>query len=141
MLEKRENPKVGEYWKYYKGGVYRIIAVGKHSEDKTEQVVYKNAKGEVWIRPLAMFMGSLAEKGAYESLVRFFKVTKLEWDKAVSEVQKEEKRVKYVEDFTERLKSMLLKSNSFNVNEDFGIDERTRAYTGLETITIQINRG
>ena len=39
-----------------KGGKYVIFNVGTHSETKERLVVYANSKGEVWIRPLAMFL-------------------------------------------------------------------------------------
>jgi len=44
-------------YKHIKGGLYEVISVGKCSETKAEQVVYRslqaNVEGEVWVRPLS----------------------------------------------------------------------------------------
>ncbi len=43
----------GQIYKHFKGGVYRIIAVVKHTETKELLVCYKDlATGEHYIRPL-----------------------------------------------------------------------------------------
>ena len=43
--------------RHYKGGMYEVIALAKHSETLEELVVYKALYGEgkVWVRPLAMW--------------------------------------------------------------------------------------
>ena len=49
-------PHPGEIWQHFKGTRYRVVAVGKHSEDQEEMVAYANAEtGEVWMRPLSMW--------------------------------------------------------------------------------------
>lgn len=49
----------GKY-KHYKGNLYEVIGVAKHSETFEEMVVYKalyQAEGEnLWVRPKAMFL-------------------------------------------------------------------------------------
>lgn len=49
----------GKY-KHYKGNLYEVIGVAKHSETLEEMVVYKalyQAEGEnLWVRPKAMFL-------------------------------------------------------------------------------------
>jgi cyclomaltodextrinase / maltogenic alpha-amylase / neopullulanase len=49
--------KIGKY-EHYKGGQYEVIGIAKHSETMEEFVVYKAlyGEGELWIRPLKMFM-------------------------------------------------------------------------------------
>ena len=46
-------------YKHYKGNIYEVIGVAKHSETIEELVVYKatyQKEGEnLWVRPLAMF--------------------------------------------------------------------------------------
>jgi hypothetical protein len=46
--------------KHYKGNLYEVIGVAKHSETLEEMVVYKalyQAEGEnLWVRPKAMFL-------------------------------------------------------------------------------------
>jgi len=51
-------PIHGEIWRHFKGGEYRILAVGKHSENQQEMVVYESVnrrQAGVWIRPLEMW--------------------------------------------------------------------------------------
>ncbi len=46
-------------YKHYKGNIYEVIGVARHSETLEELVVYKatyQKEGEnLWVRPLAMF--------------------------------------------------------------------------------------
>ena len=56
--------KLGRY-RHYKGGEYEVIGVARHSETLEPLVVYRplyNATG-LWVRPHAMFFGSLEVAG------------------------------------------------------------------------------
>lgn len=45
----------GKY-RHFKGDVYEALYLAHDSEDHDKQmVVYKNEKGEVWVRPLKMW--------------------------------------------------------------------------------------
>lgn len=48
--------KLGKY-RYYKGNVYEVIGMAKHSETLEELVVYRALYGEreLWARPVGMF--------------------------------------------------------------------------------------
>ena len=48
--------KLGLY-KHYKGNLYEVIGIAKHSETLEEMVVYKAKYGEeaLWVRPASMF--------------------------------------------------------------------------------------
>lgn len=50
--------KIQGIYKHYKGGYYRVLAVGKHCETGEEMVVYQNiVKPElIWIRPMHDFL-------------------------------------------------------------------------------------
>lgn len=50
-------PDVGRLYKHYKGDYYRVIELGRLSEQRdTWMVVYRSMKlGHIWIRPLAMW--------------------------------------------------------------------------------------
>ncbi|MBV8501674.1 MAG: DUF1653 domain-containing protein [Paucibacter sp.] len=53
-------------YRHYKGGEYEVIGVGRHSETLEPLVIYKplyNASG-LWLRPHAMFFGTLQVDGA-----------------------------------------------------------------------------
>lgn len=54
--------KLGTY-KHFKGNTYRVVGVAKHSEDLSEFVVYQSPKGDLWIRPLAMFQETVIHEG------------------------------------------------------------------------------
>ena len=69
------NISLGLY-KHYKGNIYEVIGIAKHSETLEEMVVYKatyQPEGEnLWVRPLAMFMETIVingvEKKRFEKL-------------------------------------------------------------------------
>ena len=43
-------------YRHFKGGVYRVIGVGCHSESLEEMVVYQSVSdGGIWVRPAAMW--------------------------------------------------------------------------------------
>lgn len=47
---------VEKFYKHYKGNLYKIIALGKHSENLEEMIVYQSVKdGQIWIRPKSMW--------------------------------------------------------------------------------------
>lgn len=47
---------VGKKYRHYKGNVYKIIALGRHSETLEDMVVYQSVEtGEVWVRPKSMW--------------------------------------------------------------------------------------
>jgi len=43
------------YYEHYKGGIYQVINVAKHSETLDEMVVYRDVKGQMWVRPASMW--------------------------------------------------------------------------------------
>jgi len=46
-------PKINRIYRHYKGGLYKVIAIGKHADDTSEQVIYRALKGgQVWVRRL-----------------------------------------------------------------------------------------
>ena len=55
---------VERVYKHYKGNVYKIIALGKHSETLEDMIVYQSVKtGEVWIRPKQMWNETVDRDG------------------------------------------------------------------------------
>lgn len=59
-------PKPGLY-KHYKGMMYRVIGVVRHSETLEELVhyeaLYENELGRMWVRPKAMFLETIEIDG------------------------------------------------------------------------------
>ena len=56
--------KPGKY-RHYKGPLYEVIDVAKHSETEEELVVYRTLYGEfsLWVRPLDMFTEEIEYEG------------------------------------------------------------------------------
>ena len=53
----RQLDMTGKYYRHFKGNVYRVLHIAKHSETLEEMVVYQAMYGErgVWVRPKTMF--------------------------------------------------------------------------------------
>ena len=67
--------KLGKY-KHYKGKLYKVLGVGKHSETLSEFVVYQAlyeskefGNNAIWIRPKEMFLESVQVDG--KKVLRF----------------------------------------------------------------------
>ena len=55
---------IGKTYRHYKGNVYKIIALAKHSETTEDMIVYKSVeKGDIWVRPKRMWNETVNEKG------------------------------------------------------------------------------
>lgn len=56
---------IGGVYRHFKGNAYEVIAVGKHSETLESLVIYRAlyGDGEVWVRPLAEFTGTVTRDG------------------------------------------------------------------------------
>jgi hypothetical protein len=63
-------------YKHYKGGLYEVLGIARHSETLEELVVYKAAyqqeSDNLWVRPLKMFCETVELNGT--KLNRFTKV-------------------------------------------------------------------
>ena len=63
--------KLGRY-SHYKGGVYTVIFVGRHTESDEDVVVYQSdVDRQVWVRPLEMFMELVEVDGNQRPRFRF----------------------------------------------------------------------
>lgn len=59
--------KPGKY-RHFKGNLYEVIGVARHSETQEEMVVYRALYGEygLWVRPAAMWTGTVDRDGYHE---------------------------------------------------------------------------
>jgi len=73
-IHQQINP--GDIFKHYKGNLYKVICISRHSEDLAWYVVYEtlydNAVSRIWHRPIDMFLGTLEIDGKH--VQRFEKV-------------------------------------------------------------------
>jgi len=56
LSEEAKNLKLGNY-EHYKGKIYKVLGVGRHSETLAELVIYQAQYGDydIWLRPIKMF--------------------------------------------------------------------------------------
>lgn len=75
----RQSPRPQEVYRHFKGNVYQIVTLARHSETGEKMVVYQQlyAPYEVYVRPLEMFMSKIdTRKYPNEKQVyRFEKIT------------------------------------------------------------------
>ena len=57
--------KPNEIYRHYKGNVYRVLYLAKHTETMEDMVIYTPAAGkdEVWARPLSMWSETVVHEG------------------------------------------------------------------------------
>jgi hypothetical protein len=60
-------------YRHFKGGLYQVLGLTRHSETKEQFVVYQQVgRDETWIRPYQMFIETISLDGACEP--RFTKI-------------------------------------------------------------------
>lgn len=66
-------PKKGEIYRHFKGNMYEVLAIGKHTESMEWMVVYQELDGDnVYVRPLEMFM-SKVDKEKYPNASQVYR--------------------------------------------------------------------
>ena len=74
----------GKYYRHFKGNVYRVLHIAKHSETLEDIVVYQAMYGErgIWVRPKAMFEEVIERDG--KTFRRFEPISNEEAEKFIN---------------------------------------------------------
>jgi hypothetical protein len=68
-----KDPVPGDICRHFKGGLYVVLAVAIHTEEKSRLVIYRPLAGEnVWARPFESFCADIETEGIM--LERFTKI-------------------------------------------------------------------
>ena len=67
-----------QYYRHFKGNIYKVLHVAKHSETLEDIVVYQAMYGEkgIWVRPKSMFEEVIERDG--KTFIRFSPISKEE---------------------------------------------------------------
>ena len=79
----RQLDMTGKYYRHFKGNVYRVLQIAKHSETLEEMVVYQAMYGErgIWVRPKSMFEEVIERDG--KAFRRFSPISAEEAEKII----------------------------------------------------------
>jgi len=60
-------------YRHFKGNLYEVLDIARHSETLQDYVVYRALYGErgLWVRPLAMFLETVERDGRVQSRFEF----------------------------------------------------------------------
>ena len=63
-------PKVGKFYKHYKGGTYHVLFLSKHTESDEILVNYQSLEyGSYYSRPLSLWFDNVNEKAGDDARV------------------------------------------------------------------------
>ena len=73
-----------QYYRHFKGNIYRILHIAKHSETLEDIVVYQAMYGnrDIWVRPLSMFEEVIERDG--KTFRRFEPISAEEAEKIIN---------------------------------------------------------
>ena len=73
-----------KYYRHFKGNIYKVLHIAKHSETLEDMVVYQAMYGEksIWVRPKAMFEEIIEREG--RSIRRFEPISEKEAEKFIN---------------------------------------------------------
>ena len=74
---------MNQYYRHFKGNIYRVLHIAKHSETLEDMVVYQAMYRErgIWVRPKTMFEEVIERDG--KTFRRFSPITDEEAEEAI----------------------------------------------------------
>ncbi len=55
---------VGKTYKHFKGNMYKVVGIAKHSETLEDMVIYESLRNNtLWVRPASMWSEVVDDKG------------------------------------------------------------------------------
>lgn len=71
-MKKDSSISKGKY-RHYKGNLYEVIDIAKHSESLEDMVIYRTLYGDfgIWVRPLQMFLENVEVNGNIQKRFEF----------------------------------------------------------------------
>lgn len=69
--------KAGDRFRHFKGTVYTVLAIARHTETDEKLVIYSDAQGNTWARPEEMF-SSLVDREKYPEVEQKYRFEKIE---------------------------------------------------------------
>ena len=128
-------PKKGEIYKHFKGNLYEVLTIAKHTESMEDMVVYREVDGEkTYVRPLEMFV-SKVDKEKYPDVLQIHRFELQDEKSKLSimdflDLSTATEKIQYLEtmkdSMTEEFVGIAAQSMDF-VENDGSLDERYRA--------------